>query len=87
MTTNIVDVRPDDLELGHAVEVQFEARSRTVWLPLFRPTVEKKTGPQAVDEIAPQDFGKHVLADAHPRRSSRTRRRSPGSACRRSAAG
>src|SRR5262249_15666620 len=29
-------------------------------LPLFRPTTGKTTGPEAEDEIAPQDFGRHV---------------------------
>ena len=37
-----------------------EDKIGTVWLPVFKPTAEKKTGPQPVDEIAPQDFGKHV---------------------------
>ena len=52
-----------DLELGQTVEVVFEkARDKAgaVWLPLFRPTAEKKTGPLPVDEIAPQDFGRYV---------------------------
>ena len=61
LTTNIIDCDPDELELGQTVEVVFEkTRTRTVWLPLFKPTAEKKAGPQPVDEIAPQDFGKHV---------------------------
>ena len=63
LTTNIVDCDPDDLEMGQTVAVQFdkaEDKVGTVWLPVFKPTAEKKTGPQAVDEIAPQDFGKHV---------------------------
>ena len=63
LTTNIVDCEPDELELGQTVEVQFEKaedKIGTVWLPVFKPTAEKKSGPQPVDEIAPQDFGKHV---------------------------
>ncbi len=31
-----------------------------VWLPVFRPTGQKEAGPQPVDEIAPQDFGRFV---------------------------
>jgi uncharacterized OB-fold protein len=63
LTTNIVDCEPDELELGQTVEVRFEKLEDTmgtVWLPVFTPTAEKKAGPQPVDEIAPQDFGKHV---------------------------
>ncbi|WNG91426.1 thiolase C-terminal domain-containing protein [Mycobacterium sp. ITM-2016-00318] len=63
LTTNIVDCEPDDLELGQTVAVQFEKaedKIGTVWLPVFTPTPEKRTGPQAVDEIAPEDFPKFV---------------------------
>ncbi len=63
LTTNIVECEPDELVLGQTVEVVFdkvEDKAGAVWLPLFRPTAEKKTGPQPVDEIAPQDFGRHV---------------------------
>src|SRR4029077_13366887 len=59
LTTNIVECEPDDLELGQMVEVLFQ-KIEDVWLPVFRPTGEKETGPQPVDEIAPQDFGSHV---------------------------
>src|SRR5947208_4935065 len=59
LTTNIVDCEPDTLKIGQAVEVVFE-KIEDVWLPLFRPAAGTPTGPQAVDEIAPQDFGKHV---------------------------
>jgi acetyl-CoA acetyltransferase/uncharacterized OB-fold protein len=59
LTTNIVDCDPDDLQLGQLVEVMFE-KIEDVWLPLFRPTAEKQTGPLPEDEIAPQDFAKHV---------------------------
>ena len=31
-----------------------------VWLPVFKPTAEKKPGPQADRRDRPQDFGKHV---------------------------
>ena len=62
LTTNIIECEPDELELGQTVEVVFEkARDDgTVWLPLFRPTAEKRLAPLPVDEIAPQDFGQHV---------------------------
>ena len=56
LTTNIVECDPDELQLGQAVEVVFD-KIEDVWLPLFRPTTETTAGPQAVDEIAPQDFG------------------------------
>src|SRR5258705_2144316 len=63
LTTNIVECDPDELELGQTVEVQFEKiedKAGVVWLPVFKPTGEKETGPQAVDEIAPEDFGRFV---------------------------
>jgi len=59
LTTNIVECDPDELQLGQTVEVVFE-KIEDVWLPLFRPTAEKTTGPQPADEIAPQDFGRYV---------------------------
>jgi uncharacterized OB-fold protein len=36
LTTNLVDIAPDDVEIGMVVEVVFE-RADDVWLPLFRP--------------------------------------------------
>lgn len=39
LTTNIVDVEPDDVRIGQRVEVRFEAYE-DVWLPLFAPTGE-----------------------------------------------
>lgn len=59
LTTNIIDCEPDELELGRVVEVVFEEND-DVWLPLFRPTDEPQTAPLPEDEIAPQDFAKHV---------------------------
>ena len=59
LTTNIIDADPEELELGRVVEVVFE-QNDDVWLPLFRPTAEHETAPLPVDEIAPQDFAKHV---------------------------
>jgi acetyl-CoA acetyltransferase/uncharacterized OB-fold protein len=59
LTTNIIDCEPEDLELGQTVEVTFE-QVDDVWLPLFRPTAEATAGPLPEDEIAPQDFGRHV---------------------------
>jgi acetyl-CoA acetyltransferase/uncharacterized OB-fold protein len=63
LTTNIVECEPDELVLGQTVEVVFdkvEDKAGAAWLPLFRPTADKKAGPQPADEIAPQDFGSHV---------------------------
>ncbi len=59
LTTNIIDAEPDELELGQVVEVVFEQNS-DVYLPLFRPVTPREFGPQPIDEIAPEDFGKHV---------------------------
>jgi acetyl-CoA acetyltransferase/uncharacterized OB-fold protein len=60
LTTNIVGCGPDELELGQLLEVQFD-KIKDVWLPVFRPTTGKQqTGPLPEDEIAPQDFGRHV---------------------------
>jgi acetyl-CoA acetyltransferase/uncharacterized OB-fold protein len=61
LTTNIVECEPDDLELGQTVEVTFE-KIEDVWLPLFRPTADKQTGPLPTDEIAPTEFGRFVSA-------------------------
>lgn len=58
LTTNIVDGEPDQLELGRQVEVVFE-NIEDVWLPLFRP-VGEETKPLPPDEIAPEDFARHV---------------------------
>lgn len=59
LTTNIVECEPDELRLGQLVEVVFE-KIEDVWLPLFRPSTDKQNGPLPEDEIAPQDFGRHV---------------------------
>lgn len=59
LTTNIIDAAPEDLELGQIVEVVFE-QNDDVYLPLFRPLTPKQFGDQPADEIAPQDFAKHV---------------------------
>ena len=59
LTTNIVDADPADLTLGQIVEVVFE-QNEDVYLPLFRPVAPAECGEQPADEIAPQDFAKHV---------------------------
>jgi acetyl-CoA acetyltransferase/uncharacterized OB-fold protein len=59
LTTNIIECDPDDLEVGQPVEVVFEQLA-DVWLPLFKPSPDAAPLPQPVDEISPQDFGKHV---------------------------
>ncbi|RAV07067.1 3-ketoacyl-CoA thiolase [Mycolicibacterium sp. GF69] len=63
LTTNIVDCDPDDLELGQLMQVTFQKladEAGAVWLPLFRPSADGPGGPVAEDEIAPQDFARHV---------------------------
>jgi uncharacterized OB-fold protein len=37
LTTNLVDVEPEDLEIGMELEVVFENHDDDVWIPLFRP--------------------------------------------------
>lgn len=59
LTTNIVDCDPDDLKVGQLVEVTFQ-QIDDVWLPVFKPGTDGQGGPLAEDEIAPQDFGRHV---------------------------
>jgi acetyl-CoA acetyltransferase/uncharacterized OB-fold protein len=59
LTTNIIECDPETLEVGQPVEVVFEQLA-DVWLPLFTPSSDTTPLPQPVDEIAPQDFGKHV---------------------------
>jgi hypothetical protein len=38
LTTNLIDVEPDDLAIGMDLEVAFEHHD-DVWIPLFRPAV------------------------------------------------
>jgi acetyl-CoA acetyltransferase len=60
LTTNAVECDPDQLELGQAMEVVFD-KVEDVWLPLFRPAGgQKELAALPDDEIAPQDFGRHV---------------------------
>ena len=59
LTTNIIDCDLDQLELGRSVEVAFE-QVDDVWLPLFRLTAEDERAPLPEDEIAPEDFGRHI---------------------------
>lgn len=37
LTTNLVDVEPDDVKIGMPLEVTFENHDDEVWIPLFRP--------------------------------------------------
>jgi len=63
LTTNIVECEPDELEVGQSLEVAFEKiqdEAGVVWLPLFRPTVEKKSWAAPADEIAAEEFGRFV---------------------------
>lgn len=61
LTTTVVEC--DDVEqlaLGQQMEVVFE-KLEDVWLPLFRPVAgQTELAELPEDEIAPQDFGKHV---------------------------
>jgi acetyl-CoA acetyltransferase/uncharacterized OB-fold protein len=59
LTTNIVGCDPDQLELGQRVEVVFE-HIEDIWLPLFRPAVDTEPAPLPIDEIAPDQFRRHV---------------------------
>ena len=60
LTTNIIDCDPEQLELGRQLEVVFE-QHEDVWLPLFRPVADAaELAALPDDEIAPQDFGRHV---------------------------
>ncbi|HEV7421227.1 MAG TPA: OB-fold domain-containing protein [Mycobacterium sp.] len=60
LTTNIVECDPDELALGQQVEVVF-AQVADVWLPLFKPATDStQDAALPVDEIPPEDFGKHV---------------------------
>ena len=59
LTTNIIECEPDELQLGQPVEVVFQQLA-DVWLPLFKPSADTAPLAQPVDEIAPEDFGKHV---------------------------
>jgi uncharacterized OB-fold protein len=40
LTTRLIDVSPEQVSIGMAVEVAFERVEDDVWLPLFRPTQE-----------------------------------------------
>src|SRR5215211_499228 len=60
LTTNVVDCASEQLELGQLMEVVFE-QAGDVWLPLFRPAPgHHELAPLPSDEIAPEDFGRHV---------------------------
>lgn len=60
LTTNIVGCDPAELTLGMRLEVVFQ-QDGDVWLPLFRPTARQPgPAPLPVDEIAPDQFGRHV---------------------------
>ncbi len=60
LTTNVVECDPDELQLGQQVEFVFE-KTEDVWLPLFRPVAgQTELAELPTDEIAPEDFGKHV---------------------------
>jgi uncharacterized OB-fold protein len=40
LTTNLVDVDPDAVEIGMELEVTFEPHDDEVWIPLFRPVAK-----------------------------------------------
>ncbi len=88
LTTNIVECDPDDLELGQPVEVVFEQLADVLAAACSRPSADRpRRLPSRVDEIAPQDFGKHVRPHADHREVRGQARRSPASARRSSAGG
>ena len=64
LTTNVVECPPDSLYLGMRMEVVFEQGEGDVWLPLFRPVPADSQpaapAPLPEDEIAPEDFWRHV---------------------------
>jgi len=61
LTTNLVDVEPDDVAVGMRVAVRFE-HVEDVWLPLFAPVPGAGAGPVPEDEpVAP-----HVRPMARP---------------------
>jgi uncharacterized OB-fold protein len=41
LTTNLVDVAPEDVEIGMELEVTFESHDDEVWIPLFKPVRAK----------------------------------------------
>ncbi|MDX1873823.1 OB-fold domain-containing protein [Mycolicibacterium sp. 120266] len=59
LTTNIVDADPEDLAIGQLLEVVFE-RNDDVYLPIFRPVTPHEMGTLPEDDIAPEDFSRHV---------------------------
>jgi acetyl-CoA acetyltransferase len=66
LTTNAVECDPGDLELGLLMEVVFE-QVEDVWLPLFRPATDQDgPAPLVCDEIAPEEFGRHVRPMVSP---------------------
>ena len=60
LTTNIVECAPEDVAIGQPVQVVFD-NVGDVWLPLFKPAPDPgQVTTLPTDEIAPQDFGRHV---------------------------
>ncbi len=59
LTTNIVECKHAELELGQQVEVVFE-QVEDVWFPLFRLVADAERNPLPADEIAPERFAEHV---------------------------
>jgi acetyl-CoA acetyltransferase/uncharacterized OB-fold protein len=59
--TNLVDVDPEDVEVGQRVRVHFEKHD-DVYLPLFSPVTDglRNAAVLPEDEIAPGDHAKHV---------------------------
>ncbi len=49
LTTNLVDVEPDDVHIGMEVAVEFE-QIEDVYIPLFRPVEEPVVSPAPVEE-------------------------------------
>ena len=53
LTTNVIDVEPDDVTIGMRVEVRFEQQD-DVWLPLFAPEQGAPPTRRAVTKVEPE---------------------------------
>lgn len=52
LTTNLIEVDPDDVHIGQVVEVRFE-QHKDVWLPLFVPTGETDPVDRVPEPVRP----------------------------------
>jgi acetyl-CoA acetyltransferase/uncharacterized OB-fold protein len=61
LTTNIVDVDPDDVEIGSRVGVRFE-QHEDVWLPLFAPVSEPDAAAIAAEPPLPEPIVRPMVS-------------------------